>query len=110
MCASAALVRPVLRYVRSCVLRTPRCSSSIWPEVWRLIGLRSVRPSLRRGGHGFSRPGLAEPDIIGVANLTGDDLVAGGVHGALKRHSFRLLLGSLGFPGREILLVELGLD
>src|SRR5262249_40597226 len=70
--------------------------STAWPEA----------PSC----HGFSRPSLAEPDVIDAADLAGDDLVAGAVDGASERHPLGLLLDRLGLAGREVRLVELGLD
>src|SRR5262249_23304373 len=60
--------------------------------------------------HGFSRPSLAEPDVIDAADLAGDDLVAGAVDGALKRHPLGVLLGFFGVTGREVRLVKFALD
>src|SRR5262249_3755343 len=98
LCACAALVGPVLRSVRACILRIP--------PGWVVLHRLARAPSC----HGFSRPSLAEPDVINAADLAGDDLVAGAVDGASERHPLGLLLDRLGLAGREVRFVELGLD
>src|SRR5262249_61689509 len=98
LCACAALVGPVLRSVRACILRIP--------PGWVVLHRLARAPSC----HGFSRPSLAEPDVIDAADLAGDDLVAGAVDGALKRHPLGVLLGFFGVTGREVRLVKFALD
>src|SRR5215831_7050713 len=83
--------------MRSCIL----CGG------WSLLFGRSWS---RCGPYGLAGPLLAEPDVIDIADLAGDDLVSGLFEGALECHPLGMPLGFVVVAGRRVALVELVLD